>query len=500
VRNGKIHIIVIGAGLGGMAAAISLATSGYSVEIYEKNDRVGGKLNIFSRDGFTFDLGPSILTLPQVFESLFAKAGKRFNEYVPIRELHLHWRNFFENGTVIDLVKDPEKQKRNLTLLDPKAPSQFDRFMKYCKNQYDIIDRTYLSKGADSLMDMARSFSITDIARLDLLHTMHKRIGKFFKNDALHEIFDFFVKYVGSSAYNAPGFMNLLPWVQYAYGLWYVEGGMYNCARGMQRLLDELSVPLHFGREVVTITTDENKRKVNGVVLSDGTHSAADIVVSNMEVIPAYRSLLSVSPEMLSLFNRFEPACSGIVLHLGLDTIYPQLAHHNFFYSKDQSEHFRALFDNYRLPDDPTLYVVAPTRTDPSQAPKGYDNLKILAHIPYIRSRNGYAEEDYQKYKNVLIEKCEQIGLKELRKHIVIEDFWTPYDIANRYYSNCGAIYGIVSDRSKNFAFKAPKRSDFYHNLFFTGGSVNPGGGMPMVTMSGMHVGTMIAQRYPPYS
>jgi diapolycopene oxygenase len=213
-----------------------------------------------------------------------------------------------------------------------------------------------------------------------------------------------------------------------------------------------------------------------------------------MEVIPAMQRLLHTPVSTIKKL-RFEPSCSGIILHLGLDRVYPQLAHHNFFYSDNLHEHFRRVFRDKKLPDDPTIYVVAPTRTDPSQAPRGCDNIKILPHIPSINDRNPYTREDYVALKELCLDKLERMGLTDLRQHIVVEDFWTPFDIETRYASNRGSIYGVVCDRRSNFAFKAPKQSPQFHNLFFVGGSVNPGAGMPMVTLGGQHVARMIIEQ-----
>jgi diapolycopene oxygenase len=213
-----------------------------------------------------------------------------------------------------------------------------------------------------------------------------------------------------------------------------------------------------------------------------------------MEVVPASRQLLKENSARLKKLEKFEPSCSGIVLHLGLNRTYPQLAHHNFFYSSNQKNHLHRVFREKRLPNDPTIYLVAPTRTDPSQAPPGCENIKILPHIPYINEKHPYTREDCLALRELCLVKLERMGLTDLRRHIVVENFWTPFDIEERYLSNRGSIYGVVSDMRKNFAFKAPKRSPDYKNLFFVGGSVNPGGGMPMVTLSGLHVARMVME------
>lgn len=196
--------------------------------------------------------------------------------------------------------------------------------------------------------------------------------------------------------------------------------------------------------------------------------------------------------------EKFAPACSGIVIHLGTKKRYPALAHHNFFYSANQHKHFRTVFHERKLPDDPTLYVVAPTRTDPSKAPEGCDNIKILPHIPPLEDGSGITHDDYLALRDRVLAKMERMGFEDLRANIITEDLLTPVDIERMYRSNRGSIYGVVTDWKKNHGFKAPKTSRKYRNLYFCGGSVNPGGGMPMAILSGQKVADRIIARHPP--
>lgn len=490
------RVVVLGAGLGGMSAAIQLARAGYSVDLVEKNDRVGGKLNIHREAGFSFDLGPSIFTLPQYFRPIFEGDGKRLEDYVPLKRLDLQWRNFFEDGKVVDLFENSERMQKELTALSPHAAEDFASFREYSRLQYDLLERGYLREGLDGFWQFLRFYGLGGAKGMDYANTMAGGIAKRVRDPHLRAIFEYFIKYVGSSAYDAPGFMNLMPNIQLEYGLWYISGGLYELARAFERRLAETGVRVHLSCEGTYIRQDGDT--VTGVELRDAggnvSFLAADFAVSNMEVIPATERLLRFSPRKLKRLQKFEPSCSGIVLHLGLNREYPQLAHHNFFYSTDQKKHFHRVFREKRLPDDPTIYLVAPTRTDPSQAPPGCENIKILPHIPYINEKHPYTYEDCVALKEICLDKLERMGLTDLRRHIVVEDFWTPFDIEKRYYSNRGSIYGVVSDRWRNFAFKAPKRSPDFRNLFFVGGSVNPGGGMPMVSLSGQHVARMIAE------
>lgn len=487
-------VVVVGAGLGGVSAAISLASEGFSVAVYEKNAHVGGKLNCLSKEGFSFDLGPSILTLPHIFERLFACAGEKLADYVPLVEVPLQWKCFFEDGKILSLYADTRALQEHNPWLSAQDIGEFSSFLKYSQILYEHTEKGYFKKGLDTLGELVRFHGVSSMFRsFDGLSTMHQGVSRYVHNPYLRDVLDFFVKYVGSSAYDAPALLNLLPYVQLHYGLWYVSGGMYNLARGLSRLLDELNVEVHLSTEVIELVKSDGH--INAVRLQDGDLRAADIFVCNMEVIPAYETLLQEKPRRLKRYRKFEPACSGLVLHLGVDREYPHLGHHSFFFSQDPKKHFDTVFRQKKLPDDPTLYVVAPCRTDKTQAPPGCENLKILPHIPYLQDQP-FSREDYLALRERVVDKLERMGLNDLSAHIIVEDLWTPEDIRERYYSHRGAIYGVVSDRKKNFALKAPKRSEYYDNLYFVGGSVNPGGGMPMVVLSGQQVRDKILHTY----
>ncbi len=483
--NSNRKVVIIGAGLGGISAAIMLKLNGYDVVIFEKNEKIGGKLNFVKEKGYSFDLGPSILTLPQYFRRLFEAGGKNMDDYISIQQVRPHWRNFFEDGTVVDLDPDMEKMKKQLSKLDIRLYEQFQNFLEYSSQQYDIIEKGYFDQGLDNTFDFMKFYDFSTVFKIDFFRTMHRGVSKYIKNQYLIDILDFFIKYVGSSAYNAPGFMNLMPMIQFKYDLWYAYGGMYNIARGFNKYMKELGITINLNSEVKRIITDNDT--VTGVEVNNKVHDA-DIIVSNMEGIPAYRELLQENDRFLKKLSKYEPACSGLVIDIGLDCQYPQLAHHNFLFSGNQKEHFNSVFNKRVMPQDPTLYLVDASKTDPSVAPKNCSGLKVLPHIPFINKSNPLTREEYIQYKENIYDKMERFGLKDIRKHIVYEHILTPLDIEKMYYSNKGSIYGVVSDLKKNFAFKLPKKSKKYHNLYFTGGSVNPGGGMPMVLLCGQNV------------
>lgn len=488
----KNTIVVIGGGLGGLSAAISLAQKGYNVDLYEKNGHLGGKLNRLETDGFGFDLGPSILTMPHIFDRLFAQSGKMLKDYVPIKQLDHEWRSFFMDGTVLDLYNSIEDMRDKNDELSDKDIEEFKDYLVYTQELYQKTEEGYFNKGLDTLKEVLDHHGyFTSLKDFDYFHTMSEGIDKRISNPYLSDMLKYFIKYVGSSADNAPAILNVLAYVQFNFGLWYVEGGMHKLGEGLVKLAEEAGVSLHTGSEVTEILTDTDKN-VTGIKLKTGERIKADRVVSNMEVIPAYDRLLNVEKKKTEkLEKKFEPAASGIVLHLGVNREYPQLAHHNFFFSHDSEENYETVFDKHELPKDPTIYLVNSNKTDPTQALPGHENIKILPHIPYIQDEP-FSQEDYDRLRDRVLIKLEHMGLTDLRKHIVFEDRWTPHDIEDKYYSNRGAIYGVVSDRKKNKGFKFQKKSQLFNNLYFVGGSVNPGGGMPMVTLSGQQVCDMI--------
>ncbi len=485
----KKKIVVIGAGLGGISSAIHLISAGYDVELIEKNDHLGGKLNELKTNGFTFDLGPSILTMPQIFKKLFEVMDEDINDYLNLIKLNLQWRCFFEDGMVIDLYEDIDKMINNSNLGQENIKN-IKEFMNYSQQLYELTEKGYFANGLDNIKEVIKFYGLKDLmSGFDYFSTMHDGVSKYLDNHYLIDIYDYFIKYVGSSAYNAPAVLNILPYVQKEFGLWYVDGGMYNLARSLEELLSKGGVKVRKNTEVKGLI--KNGNVIKAVRLANGDTIQGDIFVSNMEVIPAYKELLAEDANYLASYNKFEPACSGLVLHLGVDREYPELAHHNFFFSQDSRDNFNTIFRKKELPQDPTIYLVATTRTDKSQAPAGCENIKVLPHIPHLQT-NKFTESEYLLLKDRVLDKLERMGLKNLREHVVVEDMWTPEDIKSWYKSNKGAIYGVVSDRQKNKGFKAPKKSSKYNNLFFVGGSVNPGGGMPMVTLSGQQVSSMI--------
>lgn len=488
------NIIVIGGGLGGLSTSIRLAADGNQVIVLEKNERAGGKLNVRSGKGYSFDTGPSILTMPWVLEKLFASAGRRLEDYMTLVRVEPQWRTFFEDGVSLDITGDLPQMLKQLNGLSTEDAQEFLVYLQYCQRMYDANMKSFYSKSLSGLSDLRTYHSMRELLAMDPLRTMHQSTERFLKDKHLRQLFDFFIMYIGSSPYAAPAVLSQLIYVQMGLGIYYVEGGMYNIAQGMLKLLAEQGVEVRINTRVSAINMSGSH--ATGVTLEDGTVLEADLIVSNLEAIPAHQTLLTEhpgAPAAVKKLSKYAPTVSGLVLLLGIDKKYEQLLHHNFYFSKDPEKEFRDLFEQGIPTDDPTIYIGVSSKSDPTQAPEGKDNLFVLTHVPPLAPGESW-EPLKDNYRDLVLTKLERMGLSDLRSHIEFEYSFIPDDLQRLYGSNGGSIYGVLTDRKLNGGFKIPSKSALADNLYFVGGSTHPGGGVPMVTLSGQLTADLIQQ------
>lgn len=490
----KQKAVVIGAGLGGLSAAIRLAGDGYDVTVLEKNATIGGKLNQRSGKGFTFDTGPSILTMPWVLEQLFQSVHRNIDDYMEIVRIEPQWRTFYEDGTSIDVLSDIPGMLEELKKVKTDPGQSFMKFLSYSQDMYDLCMKSFYKTSISGLKDLRQQHTLKELLSMDPFHTVADSTKKHFDNKYLEQLFNFFVMYVGSNPYQSPAILNQLVYVQLGLGIHYVKGGMYNIARGMKTVLDELRAEVLVNTAVSHIYTENGTAK--GAVAEDGTFYPADVVISNLEAIPAYKQLLpkdsKTKKEVKTLTKNFAPTVSGQVLLLGVDRTFPQLQHHNFFFSEDGEKEFQQIFEKGVPADDPTIYIGVSSKSDPSQAPEGKENLFVLTHVPPKTAMKKKA--DWDAYREIILDKLERMGLTGLRDSIEFEYEFTPDTIEELYGSHGGSIYGIAADKATNGGFKIPARSQVYRNLYFSGGATHPGGGVPMVTLSGQLTADLIKE------
>jgi len=481
-------VAIIGGGLGGLAAAATLAARGHDVTVLEKNNWLGGKAAELKEDGFRFDMGPTILTMPRVLERVFAEAGRDMSDYLDLRRLDPQWRCFYDDGTVLDLRNDPKEAAREIGKLSAGDEQGFQRFMEVADRLSDVSDRFFFWKSVEDIrdtMNLKANMNLTtlsDVMALRMHRTVAGQIKRDVKDKRVQQMLEHFIQYIGSSPLASPAVLCGIAQMQQDEGVWYPMGGTRAVPTALTRLGEELGVDYRTGVDVSKIEV-ENGHAV--AVVANGERLRFDKVVSNMDSVRTYRELVGGKAWQGFGYKNREAACSGIVLYLGLDRAYEHLAHHNFVFSRDPAEEFKAIYDDGVPAPDPTAYIAAPSRTEPGVAPAGGEALYILVHTPHLRPGQDWSQMLPAERAKIMDKLSRAAGMEDLQDRIVVERSLTPQDIHDRYRVLDGAIYGLVSHGRVNGAFKPGNRSRQVRDLYLAGGSAHPGAGMPMALMSG---------------
>jgi phytoene desaturase len=485
-------VCVVGGGLGGLAAACVLAARGHQVDLFERNPWPGGKAAVLEGEGFRFDMGPTILTVPSVLKRIFAEAGKDYLACIPMVPCAPQWRSFFQDGTTLDLDADLGRMKANLEAFARGSAAGYEKFLAFSERLHRISDRFFFWKPIGSIWDMFslktmfQPAMLGDVLAMKMGSTVAAQVRKHLPEPRVAQMIDHFTQYVGSSPESSPAVLCGIAHMQTSEGIWYPIGGTGAVPRALARLAGELGVRLHLGQGVRRILYDEARQQVIGIETDTGEKHPYSWVVSNADSVRTHEELLGGEPARKFLKRRaYEPACSGVVLYLGLDRAYDHLAHHNFVFSRDPHEEFDAIYRKGVPAPDPTCYLAAPSRSEPDVAPPGGEALYVLAHTPYLRPGQDW-KSMLPAYRKVILEKLKTTGaMPDIERRIRFESALTPQDINDRYHVLKGAIYGLASHGAYFGAFKPGNRSPDLKGLYLAGGAAHPGPGMPMVLMSG---------------
>lgn len=483
-------VAVVGGGLGGLAAACTLAARGHAVTLFEKNDWLGGKAAVFEEAGYRFDMGPTILTVPRVLHRIFAEAGRETADLLDLRRLDPQWRCFFDDGSVLDLREEMGAMAAELDARAPGNAAGYADFIGMAAKLHEVSEKFFFWRSVESItdtLDWRQNFDLAtlrDVLALRMGSTVAAQIRKRVPDARVAQMLDHFVQYVGSSPYGSPAVLCSIAHMQTNDGVWYPIGGTRAVPVALAQLARDLGVVFHTGVEVTRIVSEGGRAMA--VETSAGERHAVTAVVSNMDSVRTYRELVGGAAET-AFARRWkrEPACSGVVLYLGLDRAYEHLAHHDFVFSRDPEEEFDAIYHRGEPAPDPTCYIAAPARTEPGVAPAGGEALYVLVHTPYLRPHHDW-QTMLPGYRRVILEKLKRTaGLTDIEDRIRVERVLTPQDIHERYRVLNGAIYGLASHGRLFGAFKPGNRSRDLAGLYLAGGAAHPGPGMPMVLMSG---------------
>jgi phytoene desaturase len=491
-------IAVIGGGLGGLAAAVLLAERGHSVVLFEKNKDLGGKIGEFectlsakkqdklTKDNFRFDTGPSLFTMRWIFEEFFTEIGSSLDAELSLLPLDPICRYIFSSGACVDSHSDIDTFAHMLSTLHPSEGENLKKFLNYSQEIYDFAGPLFLKGTLTPKLLREISFDLklfSKVKNLGFFTSMHKKISSFFITKEAQQLFGRYATYSGSSPYSAPSTLNLIPFVEHTQGAYYVKGGIKQIITRLVSHLKARQVEIHTEVQVENISLIKNgalrKPRIASVIDSYGLQHHVDAVVVNSDVTWAHKYLLKSSK-----FSRCDPSTSGLVLLWGIKGETQQLAHHNILFSSDYKMEFHKLAKEFRYPDDFTTYVNISSKSDPDDAPVGHENWFILINAPAFSS-NTPIFPPIEKIRSTIFEKLERLGIFDIKDRVLFETVITPNDFKNNYFCHRGSLYGPSSNTKKQAFLRQPAVSELVDGLFFAGGTVHPGGGMPLALLSG---------------
>lgn len=482
-------IVVVGAGLGGLAAALHLSAAGRRVIIFEKNERVGGKLNIIQESGYCFDIGPSLLTMPWVLRETLAVAGTSLEDELVLLPVEPACRYYWPDATRFEMWESLPRLLDAIQRLEPADVGGFLRFMAYTSQIYDVAAEPFMLRPFNNLRELITPALVSSSLAIDPLRTVDQAVSSFFKSPYLRQLFNRYATYNGSSPYRAPATFNIIPFVEISQGAWYVRGGMYAIAQALERSARKLGVEIHTNSPVTNIRSAQGR--ANSVVLANGEHIQAAALIVNADPRYAYSQLIEGGEATARRLNKLELSCSGFILLLGISRQYEVLAQHTIFFSQDYPREFEAIFDRGVPAPDPTIYVNVTSQTDSQHAPPGHMNLFVLVNAPAHTGRINWQREA-EGYADLIIRKLERMGLTGLSAHIDYRHIITPAELQERYNAPGGAIYGLASNSPWTAFLRPPIRARDHKGLYFVGGGTHPGGGIPLVLLSGRAVALMV--------
>ncbi|MCI4669614.1 MAG: phytoene desaturase family protein [Bacteroidia bacterium] len=481
--------IVIGAGIGGLATAVRLQLKGYQCSVFEANSYPGGKLSEFDQGAYRFDAGPSLFTLPMEVDALFQAAGKDPRDYFNYQRLEVITNYFFPDGTRIHAYSDPEAFAEEVHSKTGESKLEIKKLLEKSEELYDITHKVFLESSLHKMQTYLRMDtlkSIMQLHKIDAFRSMNQANAARFNDPRVVQLFNRYATYNGSDPYQAPATLNIIPHLEFNMGAYFPQGGMYHITESIYKLGKELGVQYHFDQKVDEILI-ENK-KVKGISI-DGNEYKADLIVSNADIVPTYRRLLKKLPAPESTLEQ-PRSSSALIFYWGINQSFPEMDVHNIFFTEDYKEEFDYIWKKKEVYDDPTIYVNISSKLNPNDAPEGAENWFTMINVPHDDGQN-WDEIIERSRKNILAKLKKMLG-KDVESHIEVEAILEPRTIQSKTSSHLGALYGNSSNNPFAAFLRHPNFSRQIEGLFFCGGSVHPGGGIPLCLLSARIVGDLV--------
>jgi phytoene desaturase len=483
-----LKIGIIGAGVAGLASAVRMACRGHEVEVYEANPYPGGKLSEIRMDGYRFDAGPSLFTMPHYVDELFALAGVDPRLHFAYEKLPVVCEYFWEDGTQLTAHADQAEFAQEVEDVLEVPAEKVHGILADSRRKYKLTGRIFLEKSLHKLdtwltKDVAKA--LVQIPTLDIFSSMHSVNKRHLQHPKLVQLFNRYATYNGSNPYKAPGLLSIIPHFEYGIGAFYPKGGMYSITRRIHGLAKQLGVNFHFNTKVEAIQVENGEAK--GLKI-DGEIEHFDRIISNMDVFHTYKKLLANEKHPKRILNQ-EKSTSALIFYWGIERQFPDLDLHNIFFSKDYKTEFEYLA-NGKVYKDPTVYINISSKYTPEDAPPGCEGWFTMINVPY-NSGQDWDAIIHQARKNIIV-KLSNMLKADIGGLIACESILDPRSIESKTASHLGALYGTSSNDRMAAFMRHPNFSKRIKNLYFCGGSVHPGGGIPLALLSAKIVDEMM--------
>lgn len=479
-------VAVIGAGVGGLTAAVRLQKLGYSVELYEKASQVGGKMNQIRKEGFTFDVGPTIVMMPDIYKEIFEFCGKNPDDYIPMEKIDPMLKLYFSDDEPLIFSSDLVKLTKTLEEISEEDAQGYFAFLADIYKRYLIAKEAFIMRSFRSFWDFYNPKSLLNGLKLKTFGDAYSSIAKFVKDDRLRKSLAFQTLYIGISPYQGPSLYTIIPMIELLYGIHFMKGGMYTLAQGLERLFLELGGVVHCNTEVQEIVI-ENKMAIgikvdNKVLLTDAIVCGADFPYAMKNLVPNESDRGKYTNKKI---DKMEYSCSCFLLYLGLDKKYNAEALHSIHFAKNFEKNISDIFDHGVLPDDPSYYLYVPTLLDPNMAKAEHEALYVLVPVPELSKYSDWEEEDIQSYRDHVINKIKRETIfRDIDEHIVFEEHYTPNDFYTNFNAYRGATFGLKPTLKQSNYYRPHNKFDYAEGLYFCGSSTHPGAGVPIVMQS----------------
>jgi len=471
--------IVIGAGIAGIASAIRLARKGYKVTVFEKNSYPGGKMSEFRAGGFRFDTGPSLFTLPELADELFVLCGRNPRDYFTYSGLENSCKYFYADGTVVVAYTDRGRFAAELEEKCGEPAANTIGFLDKCRELYELTANVFIFSPFSRLSNLMTDDSkrvARNFRKLNAFNTMHGVISAHFADARVRQLFDRYSTYNGSNPYKAPGTMNVIAHLEHNLGAWFPDRGMYSVVEALVRLAEEMGVEFQFNNYVRLVLADG--KRIAGVTAGE-YYYRADVFVSDSDIVPFYNKLLNMKVPLW--YSASDRSSSALIFYWGIGGTFPALDLHNIFFSRDYPEEFRCIARG-TVSNDPTVYVFISSKRVQGDSPEGCENWFVMINVPENRGQDWDGIVSRAR-SDILARLLRETG-RDIGSLIKVERVLDPRGIEEKTVSYRGSLYGSSSN-SKFSAFRRhPNQRSRFENLFFTGGSVHPGGGIPLCLAS----------------